>query len=212
MSEITPSLPKKRAFARGKRGNFENRKDEILRVAARVFSELGFRQATLEDVADALHVTRPALYHYARSKDELVEMCHQIAREELKQAVAAALRHQSGREQLVAFFRRYAEIICDDFGRCFALVRPSEYSVDQRERSRLAQRNLDKAVRDMVRKGEKDGSLRPVEPLDVSRALFAAFNGIPVWYKAGAGRSPSQIAEDFLLLFLSGLAPAQHRR
>ncbi len=212
MSEMTSSLPKKRTFARGKRGNFENRKDEILRVAARVFSELGFRQATLEDVADALNVTRPALYHYARSKDELVEMCHEIARNELKQAVTAALRHQSGREQLVAFFRRYTEIICDDFGRCFALVRLSEYNPDQRERSRLSQRDLDKVVRDMVRRGERDGSLRPVAPLDVSRALFAAFNGIPVWYKPGTGRSPSQIAEDFLLLFLSGLALPRHRR
>lgn len=177
-------------------------------MAARLFSELGFRQATLEDVAGALSITRPALYHYARSKDELAEMCSDIAGEQLAEAVAAALRHPSGREQLVAFFRRYAEIICDDFGRCFVLVRRTEYSPAQQEKGRLSQRRLDQAIRAMVRTGVEDGSLKAVDPADVSRALFAAFNGIPVWYRPGMGRSPGQIAEDFLMMFLKGLGPA----
>src|SRR5262245_47751976 len=212
MNETTPIPPKTRGFLRGKRGNFENRKDEVLRVAARVFSELGIRQATLDDVARNLNITRPALYHYARSKDELVVMCHEIAEQQLRQAVDVALRHQSGREQLISFFRRYAEVTCDDFGRCFALGRPSEYESHHRARDLVVQRHLDKSVQDMVRKGAKDGSLRLVDPQDVSRALFGAFNGIPVWHKAGASRSSGQIAEDFLMLFLSGLAPTPKGR
>ena len=203
---IAPEI-KPQTFARGKRGNFENRHDEVLRVAARLFSEQGFRQATLEDVAAALNVTRPALYHYARSKDELAAKCHVIAMAVIEEAIESARRHKTGREQIAFFFRRYTEIICDDFGRCFVLVNRREYSPELQDASRDQERSFDYAVRGMVKAGVADGSLREVDPADVSRAFFAAFNGIPVWYRPGGRRSPARIADDFLLLLLTGVAP-----
>jgi AcrR family transcriptional regulator len=92
--------PKKRDFAR--------RRDAILRVSARVFSKLGFRHATLDDVARELNITRPALYYYADSKDKLLGECAAIAFEQLKNAVKTALNASLGLEQLRYFFRRYA--------------------------------------------------------------------------------------------------------
>jgi AcrR family transcriptional regulator len=207
MTENIAPAVKAQTFARGKRGNFENRLDEVLRAAARLFSEQGFRQATLEDLAAALNVTRPALYHYARSKDELAGRCLDIAVSEIDEAIDSARRHRTGREQLAAFFRRYAEIICDDFGRCFVLVHRREYGPELQEAGRRCQRRIDLAVRDMARAGVEDGSLRDVDPADVSRAFFGAINGIPVWYRPGGRRTPGHIADDFLLLLLSGVAP-----
>jgi len=204
--KIAPAV-KEPTFARGKRGNFENRLDEVLRVAARLFSEQGFRQATLEDVAAALNVTRPALYHYARSKDELAARCSDIALGQIQDAITDARRLQTGREQLTAFFRRYTEIICDDFGRCFVLVHRREYSPDFQELLRVNHVKIDHAIRDMVHAGGVDGSLRETDPADVSRALFGAFNGIPVWYRAGGRRTPARIADDFMVLLLAGLTP-----
>ncbi|MDB5429029.1 MAG: TetR/AcrR family transcriptional regulator [Caulobacter sp.] len=194
-------------FARGKRGNFNNRRDEVLRAAARVFAEQGFRQATLEDVAHELNITRPALYHYARSKDELAAQCGDRALEEIREAIVDARGHRTGREQVMAFFRRYTEIICEDFGRCFVLVNRREYSPDQQDRTRLRQREIDQALRAMIVAGGADGSLRAGDAADISRALFGAFNGVPVWYRPGAGRTPGQIAEDFLAFLLRGFAP-----
>jgi len=203
---IVPTA-KPQTFARGKRGNFENRLDEVLRAAARHFSEQGYRQATLEDLAVALNVTRPALYHYARSKDELAAKCSDIAKSQIQEAIVDALRLTTGREQLGAFFRRYAEIICDDFGRLFVLVNRREYGPKLQETNRVLQREIDSAIRDMVRTGVVDGSLRDVDPATVSRAMFGAFNGIPLWFRPGARRSPGRIADDFLVLLLTGVAP-----
>jgi AcrR family transcriptional regulator len=195
------------SFARGKRGNFDNRREEVLRTAARLFSEHGFRQATLEDVARALNITRPALYHYARSKDELAIQCAARAREEIAEVIAEADRFATGREQMVAFFRRYAEIACEDFGRFFVLVNEREFSPELRESSRPMRRDIQDAVRRMVDAGAADGSLRRLDSGDVARALFGAVNAIPHWHRPGGGRSPGQIAEDFLTMFLDGLAP-----
>jgi AcrR family transcriptional regulator len=176
-------------------------------VAARLFSEHGYRQATLEDVAKALSVTRPALYHYAASKDELAAKCSDIARSQLQVAISDALRLKTGREQLQAFFRRYAEIICDDFGRFFVLVHRREYGPELQATNRALQREIDHAIRGMVQTGVADGSLRNAEPADVSRALFGAFNGVPVWFRPEMRRSPGRIADDFLVMLLNGVAP-----
>ncbi len=208
MVSEAPIADKNSSSARSRRGNFSTRKDEVLRTAARLFSEYGFNQTRLEDVGEALHITRPALYRYAKSKDELVSLCIDIAADQVRDAVVAALRHQTGREQLVAFFRRYAEIMCDDFGRCLILVqRRREIGAADVERSRLGKREIDVSIREMVCRGAADGSLKAADPVVVSRALFGVFNNIPGWYRPGEALRPSQIAEDFLVLMLSGLAP-----
>jgi len=44
----------------------------IVEVAAEIFRRKGFRGAGLDDVARRLGVTKPALYHHIRSKDDLL--------------------------------------------------------------------------------------------------------------------------------------------
>ncbi len=52
----------------------------LLDAAAELFATRGYAGTTLQDVADALGVSRPALYHYVSSKDDLVA---KIARDTL---------------------------------------------------------------------------------------------------------------------------------
>ncbi|MDX2275479.1 MAG: TetR/AcrR family transcriptional regulator [Hyphomonadaceae bacterium] len=183
--------------SRDRGSKFAERRNEVLRTAARVFSERGFRQATLDDVARALNVTRPALYHYARSKDELLHEAGLIAQHDLDLAVEEALRAPSGRERLRIFFRRYAELVCDDFGRCFVLVDHTEMAPDEAKRSRAFQAKLGKAVVSFIQSGNRDGSLPVARAGDLSRMLFAAINGVPRW-RSQSGRSAAEIADSFL--------------
>lgn len=175
---------------------FLARRRAVLRTAARVFSARGYRQATLEDVARALKVTRPALYHYARSKDELLHEAGSIAQAELDAALAAAAEAPCGRERLRDFFRRYADLVCDDFGRCFVLVDHTEMAPQEARRSRAFQAKLGKAVVAFIEAGNADGSLQVMAPSDLSRLLFAAFNGVPRWRRND--RAPSEVADAFL--------------
>jgi len=45
---------------------------EIDERAIRLFADRGFAGTSLQDIADALGITRPALYYYVKSKDELL--------------------------------------------------------------------------------------------------------------------------------------------
>jgi len=50
----------------------EERREAILEAALSVFSDLGYTQATLNDVADRVGVTKGCLYHYFESKERLL--------------------------------------------------------------------------------------------------------------------------------------------
>ncbi|WP_206311564.1 MULTISPECIES: TetR/AcrR family transcriptional regulator [unclassified Streptomyces] len=72
--------------------------NEILEHATRLLAERGFAGTSLQDVADAMILTRPALYYYVKSKDELLAKLV----EEVVQAPAAVLQEIGSREDLDA--------------------------------------------------------------------------------------------------------------
>ena len=70
----------------------DERRGEILTAALAVFAELGYRPATLNDVADRVGVTKGCLYHYFESKEQLLVAL-------LRERVASAVQAE---EELVA--------------------------------------------------------------------------------------------------------------
>src|ERR1700712_3612036 len=48
------------------------RRREILKVAARLFAELGYERTTLEMIAEELDLSKPGLYYYVRSKEDVL--------------------------------------------------------------------------------------------------------------------------------------------
>lgn len=191
---------------RGRPARLPERRQDVLRAAARLFSLQGFRQATLEDIAQALDMTRPALYYYARSKDELLAQCAAIADEHLLAALAKSRAETTGLAQIQVFFEAYAEAVCDDFGRCFVLTDRSEMAPSEREHNRAAQLMLGRAIADMIKKGIRDRSIKRCDPVDASRMLFGVFNGMARWYRPGSRRKPGKIAREMLAMISSGLA------
>src|SRR5260370_25852321 len=49
-----------------------DRREQILQTAQKLFAEQGFRETNLNDVAEQLCFRRQAVYHYFTSKDEIL--------------------------------------------------------------------------------------------------------------------------------------------
>lgn len=186
---------------------YDQRRQEVLLAAARTFNRLGFHIATLDDVAEELGVTKPAIYYYAKSKDELLFACGQMALDAFGGALDTTLsKDLTGRERLVKFFRLYAEIICEEFGRCLVLTEPRDLAPDSRRKNVAGRRELNLAVREIIRDGIKDGSLRPCDDRALAIAMFDAFNGIGRWFNAKGASSLDAILDQYVSIFLDGVA------
>src|SRR3954466_11033132 len=51
----------------------ENRRSELLGIAAGLFAERGFRNTTVRDIADAAGILSGSLYHHFDSKEAMVD-------------------------------------------------------------------------------------------------------------------------------------------
>lgn len=86
------------------------RERQILDVAIAVFSERGFRDASMDAVAERAGITKPVLYTHFGSKDGLLLASIARARSELLEVTTAAAAAASGPEDMLrsgtlAFFR-----------------------------------------------------------------------------------------------------------
>jgi AcrR family transcriptional regulator len=185
---------------------YEQRRLEVLRAAARTFNRMGFHIATLDDVAEELGVTKPALYYYAKSKDEILFACGQMALDALDGALEKSDETDlNGLDRLCRFFRLYVEIICEDFGRCLVLTEPRDLATKSRKANVSGRRALNLAVREIIRDGIKDGSIRPVDERALAIALFDAFNGLGRWFDPAGSSKLTDIIDQYLNIFVSGI-------
>ncbi len=53
----------------------EQKREAVLSTAVRLFNSKGFHATSLDDVALALNVTKPTIYHYFANKDEVLFEC-----------------------------------------------------------------------------------------------------------------------------------------
>jgi AcrR family transcriptional regulator len=52
-------------------------RDDIVQAATRVFSQRGYHGASMTDVAEALGMRKPSLYHHVRKKEDLLFAIHE---------------------------------------------------------------------------------------------------------------------------------------
>jgi len=83
---------------------------EILRVAERLFAENGIKHTSMGQLAEAMGMTRAALYHYFTSKEDLVEQAIQVAidRYWIFDSVAESMSVNEAAEILIR--RRYQQV------------------------------------------------------------------------------------------------------
>ncbi len=186
---------------------FRARRHEILRAAARMFNERGFHETSLSDLADYLKVTKPSIYYYVESKDALLYECGSVALRQIQLALDEIATCRNGMERVEAFFRHYARLVCDDFGRCLALTDPRWLEASTRKANIEGRRALTGRIEDFLREGIADGSIAPCDPRLVTYTLFSAFNGIARWWRADRDPPPEDVAAATLACFTAGLEP-----
>lgn len=103
-----------------------NKYDALLATAARLFKQQGFACTSLDQVAAQLGITKPTLYYYVRSKDELVHACAIAGLERAQVSVERALGATPEADALAAALKAYAHAVASDFGWC--MVRTTEYA------------------------------------------------------------------------------------
>lgn len=183
------------------------KREAVLHAAVRSFNEKGFHATSLDDVASALNVTKPTIYHYFASKDEILFECVRRGLDSIRRAAEAVESEGGGGlERLRRLMRDYAVVMTQDFGMCVTRTADHELSDESRARFRALKREIDQTVRRVVEQGMADGTLAGGDPRLVTFTLTGALNWIARWYDPAGPLSPQQIAEGTVATLMAGLA------
>lgn len=173
----------------------QEKMEQLLEHATRLFQERGFRATSLEEIAEAIGIQKPSLYHYIASKEELLflVMSRTIADYNAKlRAVVESDRPPVAKlEQAV---RQHITLQLEQPG-TVTLFRDTPYLTG--DRMEAIRRDL-KTYRDLLqailREGVEAGELDVPDPAVTTLFILGALNFVHRWYRPDGRRSIPEIA------------------
>ncbi|MGH2585494.1 MAG: TetR family transcriptional regulator [Dehalococcoidia bacterium] len=175
----------------------EGRRRDILLAAARVFARDGYVDATLDDVATQMGVTKGVIYYYFRSKEEIfTEIRATAIRDGIERLEAIVARGEPPEATLRAAVRDLVSHIFDDLDRFANLLHAGHrLSDDSRLTVRTLQRRYEALMRGIVESGIAAGVFVEHDPTLMTFTLLRAVLGVTAWYAPDGRLSPDAIAE-----------------
>ena len=189
------------------------KRDAVIRAAARAFNARGYHNTSLDDIATALEVTKPTIYYYVTSKEQLLFQCFLAGLEQIRTAFSdTEFTGLPARDRLNAVLRHYARAIASDFGWCMVRAEEQDLSPVMSRHIKSLKSEIDQGIRALIREGIEDGSIRECDPKMTAFALAGALNWIAHWFREDQSLSAADVAETFVTIFEMGLKPRDATR
>ncbi|HRE20261.1 MAG TPA: TetR/AcrR family transcriptional regulator [Rhabdaerophilum sp.] len=179
-------------MARPRAADYENKRGSILSEAAKLFAVAGYDRTSMNEIAQALGVSKALFYHYYPSKDALL---YAIIRDHLVHLVEMAEKADDPDRQPEA---RLAAVI-DAIFACYRgadaehkvqINHLSQLPETQQDELKALERRLVTCLSGVVRAVRPDiprASLRPV-----TMSLFGILNWKYMWFREGGAMSEAE--------------------
>jgi AcrR family transcriptional regulator len=190
--------------------------EQLMGAAETLFARQGVAGTSLQELAEAVGLTRTGVYHYVSGKDELLEHLVRgftlVTANEV-QALADDTTRPAGErlhDAVVAMAVRVAE-----HPQRFRLLLTSEeaFPTNLAKQHRRARRKTFAALGSLVSQGITDGSVNPVDPELTAFALAGVSNWVAFWYprhEPAQNQTPQQTAEALAEIALGGIVNVSH--
>lgn len=181
--------------------------DDILAKSAALFDELGFGKTSLQDIADAVGIARPSLYHYFRSKDEILATLIERStrqRETIIEQVRAMKAPPA--ERLSALLRGTGVTTAiNPAGLRLTLNHNGSLPPQVRDMNARSRRMLFELLVEILREGIDSGLIRPMDEREAASTIIAALTGLQYRDIGGVKMSPEHATEMLERMLIAGI-------
>ena len=168
---------------------------EILRAASSVFRKRGYASSGMREIALAADLSPGNLYHYFRSKDEILFFCQDGALDRLRAALAVA---RKARGPVSARLRDLAaaHVLCliGEVEGSSAHIEEGELPPAMRAVILKKRDAYEHGVRALVTGGMRRGELRRGNAAIATRAFLGALNWTAHWFQPEGSLSAVEVA------------------
>src|SRR5436305_3417099 len=182
-----------------------SRRNDLTRIAARLFAEQGYHGTSTADLAEAMGVQKGSLYAHIESKADLLWEVARGGAEAFEAALDAVPDDLPAVERIRLALRGHLRVVAEQLDVATVFVREWRYlEGERREEFLAARRRYEERFRALFREGRELGELR-TDLDDATAALLAlsAANWAYTWLRPGS--DTDGLADRFTALLLDGM-------
>jgi TetR/AcrR family transcriptional regulator, cholesterol catabolism regulator len=185
---------------------YDQKLEFILRSAARIFAEKSYHSTSMRDISRATNVSLAGLYHYCKSKEELLfliqDNCFGRVLERLEQRL---LEVEDPVGKLGIFIENHLSFFAANMAEMKVLSHEAE-SLRGELYTHVSTRKdkYTKLARRILSEVQEVRGRRHIDLTVATYALFGMMNWIYNWYDPQGKLKVSELAHNLLQLFLNG--------
>lgn len=186
---------------------------EVYRTAAQIILRKGYDATSINDIANALGMTKAGLYHYINGKKELLFDIMNFGLDELDEEVVTPARAIADPSTRLRFIiASHAQLVTRGQGAITILVdeitalTPAQNRVITRRKREYF--NLLRGVLDELKTA---GKLHDVDTTAATFSLLGIVNWLSRWFRQDGALTQEQVAEQIVKIALGGLLRTESR-
>ena len=185
---------------------FDNRRENLLAVAARVFAATGYDRTSMRDLARASSMSLAGMYYYVKGKEDLLFQIQRNCFELVQQGALDAIGRQlSAEERLAAFIRHHVTFFATHMAEMKVLAHEAEsLSGAGLETVRRLKRGYGDVLLGLLTELGGHGSGAQGDRQVAAYTLFGMMNWIYTWYDPKGPVDVAELADSITRLFLNG--------
>lgn len=187
----------------------DSTRSALIAAAVRLFHERGYPNVTVQDVVDAVGVTKGAFYYYLVSKEELLYLIHdEVISHNLETAERALALGLSPTETLRQMVTDLCETVQRFKAHVMVFVRDMHFlSAEHLEQIKAKRDRYEGYFVQVIKAAQEAGEFRSdLDPRMASFALLGMCNWMYRWFKPEGRYQADEIARMFHSVFLQGMA------
>jgi AcrR family transcriptional regulator len=188
--------------------SLDDRKQEIVTAAAELFDRSGYASTSMDDIARTVGIAKPTLYHYFRSKDQILASIHEefidllLEKDDRRRQAGLPpeqllLESMTDILELMETHRGHVRVFFEHHRELPAQEQPHMREKRDRYEASIAL-SIERAV--------TLGTFREVDPGLSALAIFGMCNWAYQWYRSDGPLRPREIAYQFWDIFMRGVA------
>ena len=186
---------------------------EVYRTAAQIILRKGYDATSINDIANALGMTKAGLYHYINGKKELLFDIMNFGLDELDEEVATPARSIADpRARLRFIIASHAQLVTRGQGAITILV--DEITALTPAQNRMItrrKREYFNRLRDVLNELKSAGKLHDVDTTVATFSLLGMINWLSRWFRQDGDLTQEQVAEQIAKIALHGLLRPESR-
>ena len=188
-----------------------SRKDVIVRKAATLFREKGYKAASMRDLAEAVGVEAASLYNHIKSKSELLhELVFSVANKFVLKMDEIESENISSLEKMEKLLRFHITEMINNYEDVYVSDREWKHLSDPYLSNYQNQRRVyRKRIAAIIEEGIRNKEIKTIDAPTVVLIFLHAVSGIESWHRSTKKITATELEQNMVTILIDGLKLAK---